>query len=167
MLANLLTSILAIFAPTDASIKLPVWAQSRWKQTELSKSFRFGDYAKPSFLLADFNGDKKIDVAILVTRRTTGSHGILILQQGLTPYYVLGTGPNTHPNIQRGDFSWVDHWNLYTRSTAEETIIDPSGDLESRIRRLKRPAIEITKEESDGGLIYWNGKQYIWINQTC
>ena len=168
MLTFLLSSLFASMYPDSTPIALPTWIQTRWTQAELGKTFSFAAYAKPSFLRADFNGDDKPDVAILITRRATGSRGILILHQGLAAYYVLGTGIPTHCDILRGSFSWADHWNLYTRPTTQENRFTTSGDLlESRTVRLKRPTIEVTRMEQGGGMIYWNGKRYIWIHQTC
>ena len=151
-----------------AAPPLPAWAHTQWVQAGLSKIFERKYYAKPGFLQADFNGDGKTDVAILVARRTTQSKGIIILHQGQSTPYVVGTGRNTASCIVRGDLSWADHWHIYTQPRTEETTFNPNGDiLGSRAVRLKHPTIELTKEEQGGGMIYWNGKRYIWIHQTC
>ncbi|MGY2131771.1 hypothetical protein ACW9KT_06065 [Hymenobacter sp. HD11105] len=68
----------------------------------------------------------------------------------------------------QSNFEWVDYWNLFTKASTLETLFDKSGDTSgARTVRLKHPAIEIGREETGGGMIYWNGKKYIWIHQTC
>jgi hypothetical protein len=168
MLKVLLTSLLIFVRPTAVPAALPAWAEARWKQAELSKSFSFATYAKPSYLQADFNGDGKLDVAVLITRRATGSSGILIFHQDQPTHYVVGTGSNTSTNMLHSNFEWVDYWNLFTKASTLETLFDKSGDISGeRTIQLKHSAIEIGKEETGGGMIYWNGKKYIWIHQTC
>ena len=165
MLSSVLVSILALAPPAEA---LPEWAQAQWAKAGIGNTFSRSTYAKPGLLRADFNGDGKPDVAVLVTRKGTGSRGIVVLHQGLTQYHVLGAGPETGSSILHGNFEWVDHWTLYTKPTTHENLFAPSGDLSgSRQVRLQRPAIEISAEEQGGGMIYWNGKVYIWLHQTC
>ncbi|HEX8658141.1 MAG TPA: hypothetical protein VF690_11420 [Hymenobacter sp.] len=167
MLTLLLTSLLALAKHAPAP-PLPAWAQGQWTQAGLNKTFERKTYAKPGFLQADFNGDGKIDVAILAERLHSRSRGIIILHQGLPVPHVLGAGPNTHREILRGDFSWVDQWSLYIGSTTHEVMFSSNGDLlDTRQVRLKRPTIELIKEEQGGGMIYWNGKRYVWLHQTC
>ncbi len=163
----LFASLLAL-AKSAPVTPLPAWAQAQWAQAGLNKTFERKAYAKPGFLQADFNGDGKIDVAILVARLATRSRGIIILHQGQAVPHVLGTSLNTNQGIIKGDLSWVNHWRLYRGPRTDEVLFNPDGDLlDTRTVRLKRPTIELTKEEQGGGMIYWNGKRYIWIHQTC
>ncbi|MCC2547130.1 hypothetical protein LJY25_11790 [Hymenobacter sp. BT175] len=167
MLTFLLTSLLALSKPASAPV-LPAWAQTQWTEAGLGRTFDRAAYAKPGFLSADFNGDGKTDVAILVSRRATGSRGIVMLHQGGAPHQILGTGRNTSREMLQGDLAWADHWRVYRGRTTDEVLFTPSGDLgDTRTIYLKRPTIELTKEEQGGGMIYWNGRRYIWLHQTC
>ncbi|GAA3998826.1 hypothetical protein GCM10022408_07170 [Hymenobacter fastidiosus] len=58
------------------------------------------------------------------------------------------------------------YWSLYAKPTTEEVILDANGDLKDRLVHLKHPCIELRKEDT-GGMIYWNGKRYIWLHQGC
>jgi hypothetical protein len=67
--------------------------------------------------------------------------------------------------------SWLDKWNIYKQKTAQETQFDPkSGDmLGSKTVKLLRPGLLVEHQEDGatlaGGIIYWNGKKYVWIHQ--
>lgn len=118
MLVPLLLIQLLSGYPSALPAGLPAWTQAR-----LSNTFDFATYIKPGFLSADFNGDGKWDVAILVARRATGSGGILVLHQGLTKYHVLGAGANRPgADMLSGDLSWATYWCLYTGRTTEEIV---------------------------------------------
>ena len=167
LISHLLSFAISYSAPAPA---LPAWAQTQWTQAGLGTSFSRARYTKPGFLQADFNGDGKKDVALLVARTATKSQGIVILHQGTAQYYVLGAGSESSRGILGGDFEWVAAWGLYTDSRAFEVTSSANGDIDAeggRTVRLKHPAIEILSEESGGGLIHWNGKRYVWIHQTC
>ena len=167
MLMLLLTGLLSFAKPAPAP-QLPTWALAQWTQAGLNKTFERKAFTNSGFLQADFNGDGKIDVAVLVARRSTNSRGIIILHQGQPTPHVLGTGPNTHQESLKGDLSWADHWHLYIGSTTDEVMFGLNGDiLDTRTVRLMRPTIELTKKEQGGDMIYWNGKRYVWIHQTC
>jgi hypothetical protein len=168
MLTLLFAGLLSLTRPASPPAPLPAWAQTYWATAGLGKTFDRKLYAQPGFLQADFNGDGKTDVAVLVARRTTGSRGLIILHQGLAQHHVLGNGPNTHRETIHGDFSWVDHWRIYTKPTTDEVTFEASGGiLGSRVVKLRHPTIEITQEEVGGGMIYWNGQRYTWIHQSC
>jgi hypothetical protein len=168
MLLAIFQLLTASFSTIPSTTPLPPWAETQWKKAGLGQTFNQANYVKPGILEADFNGDGKRDIAILITRKSPRSQGILILHQGLPQYHILGAGPNTSSDILYGNFSWVTDWSLYTKPITTEVTFDKSGDvLGGRTIRLHHPAIEITKDEVGGGMIYWNGKRYIWIHQTC
>jgi hypothetical protein len=48
----------------------------------------------------------------------------------------------------------------------QETTFDSEGDVNgSKEVILERPAISIRETEGSGGLIYYDGKKFIWIHQ--
>lgn len=160
----LASALLPLRLATPITVPLPIWAQQYWHQHGLSATFRRSAYATPTLLQADFNGDGKLDVALRVTRIATKSEGILLLHQGLPAYYVAGAGSPTAPDISQGDFSWATHCSLYMKPT----VVESTGDrLVERRVHLHHPAIWLWKQGSDGGLLYWTGKRYRWINQNC
>ena len=151
-----------------APAPLPAWAETQWQAARLDGSFTRTADLKPVLLQADFNGDGKTDVALPVTRRQTGSRGLVILHQGQAGAHIIGTGAAKAPDILRADFEWAGYWQLYTKPSTVENLFEKNGDMAgSRTVRLLRPAIEVGQDELGGGLIYWDGRRYVWIHQTC
>ena len=165
---SLLSTLLLTAHARHPAPVLPSWAQTYWTQHTLNTTLRLTAYVKPGILQADFNGDGKTDVAVLVTRKTTGSHGILILHQGLGVHYLVGAGSPQQPDLLHSDYAWATQCQVYTRPTAVEVLFKADGEvLGDRTIRLHRPAITVWTDEEGGGLIYWDGKRYRWIHQSC
>jgi len=137
-----------------------------FKRLNLDKKYEIASYLKSSFLQADFDGDGVKDVVALVIERKTKKKGILLISG--TKYFVFGAGTNFGNGSD--DFKWAGGWKIYNKKTAYETMVNIDGDLiGSKIRKLKRTAFFIYQLEDgepvSGGIIYWNGKKYIWIQQ--
>ena len=148
---------------------LPTWFSDTFKSKGLDRKYTIVPFLKPSFLQADFNGDAIQDVAALVVEKATKRKGILLVYGKTNEYFLFGAGT---PFGNGGkDFKWADKWSLYTKKTASETQFDEAtGDiLGSKKIKLVRPGILIEDYEDGaalaGGIIYWNGKKYIWIHQ--
>jgi hypothetical protein len=111
----------------------------------------------PSYLEGDFNGDGKIDTAVLVKERSTGNLGIAIIYSPTGKVTILGAGIS----IGNGgyDFEWMDSWQVYSKTRAAHA----AG--ESSVPHLRGDALLVEKSEAASGLIYWNDKQYVWSQQ--
>ncbi len=148
---------------------LPKSAQEITSQVWFKQKYTSAPFVKPSYIEADFNGDKQADVAILIREKKTQKKGIMIVHGKTNAYVVLGAG-NTF-GAGGDDFSWMDKWQLYTNPTAQETIFnETTGDIiGGKTVRLKHPCVLVADYEDGGflagGLIYWNGKKYTWIHQ--
>lgn len=151
-----------------AQSKVPTWFLTTFHKNQLEKKYELSAYRKPYFLLADFNGDKRDDVAALVIDKTTKKKGILIIHAESKSYYLFGAG---NDNTNGGaDFKWLDKWGLYKEKEAGETIYAKDGDIiDWKTHKLLRPAIILWDVEDgyeySGGVLYWNGKRYIWYQQ--
>ena len=108
----------------------------------------------PSWLDGDFNGDGKMDAAVLVRERSTGKIGIAIIDGATAKITVLGAGVS----IGNGgdDFEWMDSWQVYSRKHAAHAT------SETPIPHFRGDALLVEKSEAASALIYWNGKRYIW-----
>jgi hypothetical protein len=109
---------------------------------------------KPSYLEGDFNGDGRMDVAVLVKERSSGKIGIAIVPGTTEKVTILGAGIG----IGNGgdDFEWMDSWQLYSKTRAAHA----TG--ESSVPHLRGDALLVEKSEAASALIYWNGKRYVW-----
>jgi hypothetical protein len=135
--------------------------------TEVTKSLTKGSAAKrydisyrinPHYLEGDFNGDGKADVAVLLKERSTGKIGIGILHGATGKLTVFGAGIV----IGNGgdDFEWMDSWRVYFKTDAAYS----AGKIS--IKNLRGDALVVEKNESGSALIYWNGKRYVWHQQS-
>jgi hypothetical protein len=106
----------------------------------------------PYFLQGDFNGDGRLDIAVLIEQKRTMQQGIAILHAGSMTPIVVGAGRE----IGNGgdDFSWLDAWSIQARDTRGKTAPALRGD-----------ALLVQKLESASGLIYWDGRAYQWRQQ--
>ncbi len=120
----------------------------------LAKKYELCYRMSPSYLSGDFDGDSKMDVTVLVKERTTGKLGIAIIHGATGKVTILGAGTT----IGNGgdDFEWMDSWQIYAkdRATGETSVPKLHGD-----------ALLVSKSEAASGLIYWNGKRYVWLQQ--
>ena len=120
---------------------------------EYDLSFRIN----PSYLEGDFNGDGKMDVAVLVKERATEKLGIAIVHGTTGKVTILGAGIG----IGNGgdDFEWMDSWQVYSKARAA------SAAGETKLPGLRGDALLVEKSEAASALIYWNGKRYVWSQQ--
>ncbi len=148
---------------------LPAWFSDAFRSNGLDKKYIIASYLKPAYLQADFNGDGIVDIAALITEKGTNKKGIVVINGKTNQYFVFGAG--TAFNAGGNDFKWADKWSLYRKSTASETQFDKeTGDIiGGKTVQLKRPSILVEDYEGGaalaGGIIYWDGKKYIWIHQ--
>ena len=134
---------------------IPEAVQKAIVKGPLAKEYDVSFRVNPSYLHGDFNGDNKIDVAVLVKQRSAGKLGIAIIHGATDKVTILGAGVG----IGNGgdDFEWMDYWQVYpkdraTRETGETTV-----------PRLRGEALLVGKSEAASALIYWNGKRYAWF----
>ena len=131
---------------------LPSWAASIVGEQRFASAYALSTRINPYFLQGDFNGDGRLDVAVLVERKATAQQGIAILHAGSTNPIVVGAGRE----IGNGgaDFSWLDAWSIEARDTRGKNAPTLRGD-----------ALLVQKLESASGLIYWDGTAYRWRQQ--
>jgi hypothetical protein len=120
----------------------------------LAKNYDVSFHMNPFYLRGDFNGDGKIDVAVLVKQRSTGKVGIAIINGASDKITILGAGTA----IGNGDdnFEWMDSWEIYSKDRMANG---------TSVTKLRGDALLVRKSEAASALIYWNGKRYVWLQQ--
>ena len=121
----------------------------------LAKKYEVSFRLNPFYLRGDFNGDGKIDVAVLVKQRSTGKSGIAIVHGGTSKVTILGAG--TAVGNGGDDFEWMDTWQIYSKTSVA------SGGDGKNAPHLRGDALLVGKSEAASALIYWNGKRYVWF----
>jgi hypothetical protein len=141
---------------------LPSWGQERFNKW--SDKYLLANYIKPQFLIKDFTGDKREDLAILVERRIDKKKGILFLFGQTDKAIVVGAGNMLSDG---GDnFDWADTWEIFQNKVVHETTFKENGDVDGvKELRLDNAAVKIMETNGAGGIIYFDGKEFIWIHQ--
>ena len=120
----------------------------------LAKNYSVSFHMNPFYLHGDFNGDGKIDVAVLVKQPSTGKVGIAIINGASDKITILGTG--TAIGNGGDDFEWMDSWEIYLK----DRMVNGTS-----VPKLRGDALLVSKSEAASALIYWNGKRYVWLQQ--
>src|SRR6266576_1733169 len=144
-------------AATDViahSPEIPKMIDKAIANESLAKKYELSYRIKPSYLRGDFDGDNKIDLAVLVKERSRGKIGIAIIKGVNDKVTVLGAG--TAIGNGSDDFEWMDSWEIYSKARIA------SG---TSIPKLRGDALIVSKSEAASALIYWNGKRYVWLQQ--
>ena len=122
--------------PPESSIQ---WVEDVFRSKKLP--YELHSWIKPSYLIGDFNGDGRPDVAVLIREQTSGKRGIAIVHGGTNEVFILGAGKEI--GNAGDDFEWMDEWRLEKRQANQDALI-------------------VGKSESAGAVIYWDGKKYRW-----
>ena len=120
----------------------------------LAKKYELSYRIRPSYLRGDFDGDGKIDVAVVVKERSMGKIGIAIINGATDKVTILGAG--TPIGNGGDDFEWMDTWEIYPKDRIA------SG---TSVPKRRGDALLVSKSEAASALIYWNGKRYVWGQQ--
>ncbi|MGE5213802.1 MAG: hypothetical protein ACM3NN_08945 [Nitrospirota bacterium] len=141
--------------PPEAIHDMPDTVRKALTNGSAGKNYDFSSRINPSYLEGDFNGDGKMDVAVLVKERSTGKIGIAIISGTTGKVTILGAGTS----IGNGgdDFEWMDSWQVYSKTHAAVS--------EARVPHFRGNALLVEKSEAASALIYWNGKRYVWSQQ--
>jgi hypothetical protein len=61
----------------------------------------------------------------------------------------IGNGPD--------DFEWMDSWEMFSKDRMAAGTTMP---------KLRGNALFVSKSEAASALIYWNGRRYVWLQQS-
>jgi|WetSurMetagenome_2_1015567.scaffolds.fasta_scaffold567537_1 hypothetical protein len=146
---------------TEKELKIEDWSipsfvRDIFVSKHLNAKYQISFHLNPFYQSGDFDGDGKIDVAILVKEKSSGKTGIAIYNSSQKNFIILGAG-----NIFKGgkDLDWMDAWQPYPKG------IISRGVAEGPPPKLIGDAILAEKTEAASGLIYWSGKNYKWYQQ--
>lgn len=136
---------------------VPRWAAASLESEAFSLKYVLSTRLNPFLVQGDFNGDGRIDLAVLVEHKETGAAGIAIVHAGAAGPLVVGAG--TPLGAGGRDFSWMNAWQVYSRGTVHQgAVSDPPPEL-------RGDALLVKKLEASSGIIYWDGSSYRWYQQ--
>lgn len=169
MTAKLLSLLLLLSATLTAQELPKQFVDDRTVPHSVKREFITSHYYKdysitfqmsPSSIRGDFNGDGRRDYAFLVQEKSTQKFGFVIFHgrgaQSLHSQITLIAAGKTIADL--GDnIQWANFWRTYPRNDAQ-------GEVEKKVLVpiLKADAIHIEKKGKRRGLLYWDGKKYVW-----
>ena len=145
-------------SPSPGAIRnVPDTVKKALTNGSTGKKYDLSFHVNPSYLEGDFDGDGKMDAAVLVKERSTGKLGIAIIHGTPGKVTILGAGIGIGNGSD--DFEWMDSWQVYSKTRAAHA----AG--ETGVPHLRGDALLVEKSEAASALIYWNGKRYVWSQQ--
>ncbi len=112
-------------------------------------------YIKPCEIKGDFDGDNRLDTAVLVSDEQV-KRGIKISFANKKSV-ILGAG---EPIGNGGNnFDWMDRWTLH-KGKIKQGSTEPKGPPTP-----KGDSLLLEKMNSASGIVYWNGSEFEWFQQ--
>jgi len=132
-------------------VQLPSWAEQMWLPLSHRSNLQLCTRLNPSMWRGDFNGDGRVDLALLVAYAGSKKEGIAFLLQGGKPL-VVGAGIDFGNGGD--DFSWMDICYVEDRGTKHG---NDKGQSVSQ-----SDALVVAKESSASALIYLRKGKLQW-----
>lgn len=131
------------------------WNVPRWALGAMGADFRaqydWHDRVNPFYQRGDFDGDGRADLALLIRHKTTRKVGIAFVHRASGAVHVVGAG--TSLGNGGDDFSWLGVWRV------------DDGTALREVPGFRREVLYVEKPESAGGLVYWDGSKYRWVQR--
>ncbi len=142
---------------------LPAWFMFSWNKVKTETEVEVVNNINPYYLEADFNGDDKLDIALIVESIPDRKRGILLVHGHSFKSKVIGAGSKFGNGGD--DFKWMDTWKVYREPTAMETTFTQNFDIAGqRSIELKNIAISVASSEGASNLIVFDGENYVWVH---
>lgn len=135
----------------------------------INKNHEFSGKSKFLYVTGYFNDDKILDTAMLISRKISGNHALLIKHGGTGQSFLFKDGKNLNTGFK--DFNWVGHLGVVRKGTKiwnnviGGEIVSEHQVPEGRKIILKTNGILLQEDEGGGGIIYFKNKKYIWVQQ--
>ena len=148
---------------------LPPEVSNRLQEENFASRYEISTKLNPFYLRGDFDGDSTPDYAVLVVNRATRVAGIAMIRSRTKHVEVLGAGginlsvaatEDGSPAYKLDGFDWMDAWHVERKQHIKFTGIDKP------VTGMAAEGLLVEKSESAAGLIYWDGKQYRWLQMS-
>lgn len=151
----------------ESSLDPPHWAAKSLAATGIEEwpgslggaVYTVSRHLSPNSVVADFDGDGKDDLAILVRRKTDDRFGIaIVLRAGAKKAekaFIVGAGEKFGSGGL--DFRWMDSWSVldHERMSANAQKVGPKGQ-----------GLVLQKRDAAAGSIVYDGSKFVWVAQN-
>ena len=127
---------------------LPSWAYAILRDGGYLRRYRLFLNINPFYEAGLFDGDSLVDEAVQIIDGSSGKRGLAIVHRADSSVHILGAG--TSFGNGGDDFSWLFQW----------FVEDASALAQPSMRG--RQALYVGKGDSAGGMIWWDGRRYVW-----
>jgi hypothetical protein len=124
----------------------------------LGGKYEISDRINPYYLRGDFDGDGRVDYAVLLTERESGKRGMVVLLSSQAKPRILGAGAPIQYGAAKFDDLNFDSWRVYGKGT-----IDAGTGFEAPPGKVE--LILVQKKESASGFFRWSGTRFTWVQQ--
>ncbi len=124
----------------------------------LGDKYEISDRINPFYLRGDFDGDNRVDYAVLIVERATKKRGFVVVLSSQPKVQMLGAGTAVPYGAAKWDDLNFDSWRAYGRLPIDAgTGFDlPPG---------KGELILVQRRESASGFFRWSGTRFTWVQQ--
>ena len=136
----------------ETRLGLSEWFREWFESKGPRDQYEIGCYLNPFYLRGNFDARGQLDLAVLVTERSSGKRGILVVHRPGLAHFVLGAG--TEIGSGGDDFDWLNVWHVDAAPRSETG--QPEAGFVGEVLNLVRL-------ESASGWVGWNGRKYVWV----
>lgn len=140
---------------------IPVWVKREFVARRMYRDYSITFQMSPAHVRGDFNGDGRKDCAFLIQEKSSLKFGIAIFHtrppqsMHTQAVFIVGAGKTI---AELGDnIQWADFWRAYPKNEASG-----EPDRSVLVPILKADAIHFEKRGKKRGLLFWNGRKYVW-----
>lgn len=135
---------------------VPDWAKRVIERPAFASVYDLDAHLNPFCQRGDFDGDGKLDFAVIIRERSSGKIGIAFIHHSTGAFYIIGAG---RPGNHGDDYAWMDAWGVFDKDVV------PQGAGEGPPPKLEGDALLIFKTEAASALLWWTGRGYRWYQQ--
>lgn len=130
------------------------------EQGHFASAYSLDGSINPFYLRGDFDGDGRPEYALRIKSKAGSDSGIAVWLSSLRKFVVLGAGvPFKVSGTSVTSLDFLNVWQVFGKAAVER------GVEAGHPPQLKGDAFLAGKSESASGLIYWNGKTFVWYQQ--
>ena len=130
------------------------------EEAQFASQYALDGSINPFYLRGDFDGDGKPDYVFRIKSKVRSESGMAGWISSLHRFVVIGAGvPFKVSGTTTTSLDFLNVWQVFERAPVERGV--ESGPPP----HLRGDAILAGKSESASGLIYWNGRRFVWYQQ--
>lgn len=148
--------------------RIPYWVieSNLIQDNKIKEKYQIDIRLNPFYLEDDFNGDGHPDIALPIIEIDSQKTGFVIIHGSTSEIHIIGAG-TLIKNALSDDLNYISIWRISREKSNPPGVEKNGGNAKDGYLILDNHSISIEASEIGGGLIYWDGKKYVYFHQTC